>query len=81
MAGRGLDLCLALCDLRPRVLATGCLLNEAEIYGVLGVLALINKPTEQNPRENISLQSHMEAELESPSEMQAQSIYSKQKNL
>lgn len=47
--GWGLDLCVAPCDPKPKVLTSYCLLNEAEIYGDLGMLALINKPVEENP--------------------------------
>lgn len=43
--------------LKPKVLTTSCLLNEAKIYGDLGKLDLINKPTGENPREEISLLS------------------------
>lgn len=47
------------------------LLNEAKVYGDLGVLAVMNQPTEENPRENVvsRVVINMEAELESPREM------------
>lgn len=53
--GWGLNACLALSDPKPEVLTSYCLLNEAEIYGGLGMLDLIDKPAEENPREKICL--------------------------
>lgn len=56
--GRELNSCLPLSDLKPKVKTSYCPPNEAKIYGSFGVLDLIDKPAEENPREKIRLLSH-----------------------
>lgn len=58
VAGLGTEFGSGSVNLKPKVLISYRFLNKAKVYGDLGILDLINKPTEENTGDKIRIPSH-----------------------